>query len=209
MINVLLVGDSIRLGYQSKVAELLGSDVKIYAPAENCRFTKFALWGMFAWMEEWGNPRIDAVHWNTGIWDLHRCTADGELFSSVDEYVRDNIRLARQMASYSDKLIWANIIPGGRGLDKMAGINALINTEPGMKKINLTDYQDKWNADVVRYNKAAEKALSEMGVHINDLYSLMAADTDRFISDDGIHPTGDGYDVLARKVADEISALIY
>lgn len=47
MKNVLLIGDSIRLGYQGRVAELLGDDVKVYSPDENCRYTKFTLWGMF------------------------------------------------------------------------------------------------------------------------------------------------------------------
>ena len=62
MKNVLLIGDSIRLGYQQQVAELLEDDIHIYAPEENCRFTKYCLWGMHAWMEAWGNPHIDLVH---------------------------------------------------------------------------------------------------------------------------------------------------
>ena len=65
MKNVLLVGDSIRLGYQGRVAELLGDDVKVYAPDENCRYTKFTLWGMFSWMSDWGYPKMDVIHWNT------------------------------------------------------------------------------------------------------------------------------------------------
>lgn len=105
MKNVMLVGDSIRLGYEGRVRELLGSDVTVFSPGENCRFTKFTLWGMFSWMEEWGNPHIDVIHWNTGIWDLHRCTADGENFTLLDEFVDVNRRLAIQMESYSENLI--------------------------------------------------------------------------------------------------------
>ena len=109
MKNVLLIGDSIRLGYQNRVAEILGDDVRIYAPEENCRYTKYALWGMYSWMEQWGHPEMDVIHWNTGIWDLHRCTADGELFTPLEEYVRYNQRLLRQMQSYCpvERLIWA------------------------------------------------------------------------------------------------------
>ena len=119
MKNVMLIGDSIRLGYEGRVRELLGSDVTVFSPGENCRFTKFTLWGMFSWMEEWGNPHIDVIHWNTGIWDLHRCTADGENFTLLDEFVDTNRRLAIQMESYSENLIWATITPGGRGADKL------------------------------------------------------------------------------------------
>ena len=49
MKNVLLVGDSIRLMYQARTAELLGDGVRVFAPDENCRFTKYALWGMYSW----------------------------------------------------------------------------------------------------------------------------------------------------------------
>lgn len=58
MKNVLLVGDSIRLGYQGRVKELLGDDVQIFSPGENCRYTKFTLWGMFSWNAGMGNPHI-------------------------------------------------------------------------------------------------------------------------------------------------------
>ncbi len=62
MKTVVLIGDSLRLCYQSRVAELLGGDVKIYAPDENCRFTKYALWGMKLWMAGWGDPKPDVIH---------------------------------------------------------------------------------------------------------------------------------------------------
>lgn len=48
MKNVLLIGDSIRMMYQSRVAQLLGYGVRVYAPDENCRYTKYALWGMYS-----------------------------------------------------------------------------------------------------------------------------------------------------------------
>ena len=44
------------------------------------------------------------------------------------------------------------------------------------------------------------------GIRVNDLYSELAGDTDRYISGDGIHPTGEGYERLANAVAREIKA---
>lgn len=208
MKNVMLVGDSIRLGYEGRVRELLGSDVTVFSPGENCRFTKFTLWGMFSWMEEWGNPHIDVIHWNTGIWDLHRCTADGENFTLLDEFVDVNRRLAIQMESYSENLIWATITPGGQGLDRHEPINSLINSVPDAKKVYLTDCEKPWNEDVVRYNEAAAKLMRSRGIRVNDLYSEIAGDTDRYISGDGIHPTEEGYERLANAVAREIKAFL-
>ena len=209
MKNVLLIGDSIRLGYQSRVEKLLGCNVKVYAPEENCRFTKYALWGMFSWMEGFGSPKIDAAHWNTGIWDIHRCTADGELFTPVEEYAYYQKRMAIQMKSYTENVIFANMTPGGKGLDvEEAKINALINTDPDFAKVHLTAPMDEWNADIRRYNAAAEKVMAEMGVPVNDFYSAIIADTEKYVSSDGVHMTDEGYDLLAKMTADRILEML-
>lgn len=206
MKNVVLIGDSIRLCYQSRVAGLLGDGVKIYAPAENCRYTKYALWGMRMWMSEWGDPVPDVIHWNTGIWDLHRCTADGGVFTPLPEYLEHNRRLAVQMESYCKNLIWATTIPGGRQLDEQKKTNYVM-TAAG-PQLFLCDAQDKWNADIRKYNKACSEMLSARGIIINDLYSVIDADKDGYLSYDGIHPGADGVEALAQKVAKEIKKLL-
>lgn len=209
MKHVLLIGDSIRLGYQARVQELLGDKVQIHAPAENCRYTKFALWGMFSWMEgELGNPHLDAAHWGTGCWDLHRVTADGLIFTPVEEYALYQRRMVIQMRSYTPNICFANILPGGAGLDESAKINALINTDAEFPKMLITAPRDEWNADVVRYNAAAEAVMKEMGVPVNDMYTAINADVEKYISDDGIHPTPEGYDLLAHMVVDRILEMI-
>ena len=60
----------------------------------------------------------------------------------------------------------------------------------------------------MRYNKANSEQLAARGIEINDLCSLMLQDTDRYISDDGIHPTEEGYELLARQVAEQIRKLL-
>ena len=48
MKKVALLGDSIRLiGYGTKVPELLGKEYEVFQPAENCRFVKYTLRGVF------------------------------------------------------------------------------------------------------------------------------------------------------------------
>lgn len=208
MKNVLLIGDSIRLCYQARVAELLGADVRVYAPEENCRYTKYALWGMYTYMEAWEHPKFDVIHWNTGIWDLHRCTADGEVFTPLDEYLAVNRRLAIQMESYCDKLIWATCTPGNRQLDKQKAINSLINTDSAFTKVFLCDTMEKWNSDIIRYNKANAEQLSRRGIKINDLCSLILEDPDRYICEDGVHPSAEGCELLAQQVAREINEML-
>ncbi|MBQ1847725.1 MAG: SGNH/GDSL hydrolase family protein [Clostridia bacterium] len=206
MKTVVLIGDSIRLCYQQRVAELLGDGVKVLAPEENCRFTKYALWGMFNWMECWGSPEPDVIHWNTGIWDLHRCTADGEVFTPLPEYLEQNRRLAEQMESYCKNLIWATITPGGKQLDGQKKTNYVMNqTAP---KVFLCDDQKTWNGDVKRYNGACAGMLEKRGIKINDLYSLVISDTDKYICEDGIHPSAAGIEAMAEQTADMIKTML-
>ena len=57
------------------------------------------------------------------------------------------------------------------------------------------------NSDIERYNALAVEELSKKGVIINDLYSLVAADIDRYISSDEIHLSEEGRELCARQVA--------
>ncbi len=208
MKNVILIGDSIRLGYDAYVRELLGEHVAVYSPADNCRWTKYTLWNMPLWMNGWEWPKVDVIHWNTGIWDLHRHMADGEPFTPLYQYLDDNRRLAIQMASYCDRLIWANIIPGGKALDENKPFCPLINTNPNSQEIRLCVPQEQWNRDVRRYNEATAQMLRMRDVQVNDLYTVLAADTEKYISSDGIHPTEEGYRALAAVVAEKILAAL-
>ena len=208
MKNVLLIGDSIRLGYQEKVRELLGPDVTVYAPQENCGFAKRALWGMFAYMGQFGMPHIDVAQFNAGIWDLHRCTRDGERFTDIDEYARTIRRLGREIQYYSDKVIFANTTPCGKAFDKRVSINALINTNERFWETFLGAPVAVWNADVEAYNKRAEAEMADLGITVNDFYSHVLENTDKYIGPDGCHPTADGYDLLAHLTADKIKAML-
>lgn len=83
--KVTLLGDSIReIGYGAKVAQLLAPDFEVYQPAENCRFSKFTLWGI---TNDWKPDMIgsEVVHWNNGLWDSYDCGYGP--FCTIDEYL--------------------------------------------------------------------------------------------------------------------------
>ncbi len=202
MKNVVLLGDSIRMGYEARVRELLGDGFNVYSPDENCRYTKYTLWGIFHWMQSWGSPDVDIVHWNTGIWDLHRCSYKRDVFVPLHEYIETNRRLADELAHYAKKLIWATTIPGGRTLDQQIPVDYLL--QGNERNAFLCDRTDPWNADVRLYNRTNTAMLLERGVAIDDLYAAVDGRTDELISGDGIHPNAAGYEVLAQKVADSI-----
>lgn len=207
MKTVLLIGDSIREFYQNRVTELLDGEARVLTPPENARFTKYTLWSMWAWMEGWGAPKVDLIHWNNGIWDLHRATADEQPFTPLEEYVRENERLYTQMRSYTDRLIWATTIPGGPALDDNFAHAPLVHGEmPPRVRRTLALPQEMWNEEVRRYNDAARRVYESHGVVIDDLYAALSSDPAAYISEDGIHPSPAGTERLAQQVAGIIRA---
>lgn len=204
MKTVLLIGDSIRESYQEGVKKLLDGEVVVLAPGENCRYTKYALWGMHAWMEALGNPNVDIIHWNTGIWDHHRVTADGLPFTSLEEYAFYTERLYTQMNSYTHNLIWATTTPANSHLKLRKDWSPAV-CDPANGPFTF----ERWNQEVELYNKTACEILSAKGnVLINDLYSLVLPRLDDYICDDGVHPTPEGAEALAAQVAEHIRRLL-
>ena len=70
MKKILLIGDSIRMGYDKYVKEALKDSAEVYYPEENCRFAEYVLRYAHEWKKKLGCPDDpDLVHWNAGLWD--------------------------------------------------------------------------------------------------------------------------------------------
>ena len=175
MVKVTLLGDSIRMiGYGPKVPELLGDNFEVFQPAENCKFAKFTLRGLFDWAPKMAGSRI--VHWNNGLWDLCNLFGDG-LFSSETEYVQNMLRIADLLLKRYDKVIFATTTP--------------VSSE--------NPYNS--NVDIERYNALIVPLLEEKGVIINDLHKLVSSDIDRYICEDHIHLSQEGIRVCSEQVS--------
>ena len=179
MTKVTLLGDSIRqVGYGTKVPELLGESYTVFQPEENCRFSKYTLRGvLIEWREDIAGS--DIIHWNNGLWDI--CVLDGEPFTSEEEYVSNMVRIAKHLKQLGKVVIFATITPV------------------------TSDNPDCKNEIIQRYNKALVPILKDMGIFINDLFSLVYPNVDTFIrKDDKIHLTEAGIDACAKQVVDMI-----
>ena len=60
MKKVLLLGDSIRMGYQYQLKELLKDECKVIFSDDNGRFASYTLWQANQMFKEYG--RFDLVH---------------------------------------------------------------------------------------------------------------------------------------------------
>ena len=65
--RVLLLGDSISVGYTLPVRELLNGKANIHRPPDNCSATRHGLDGIDRWL---GDGSWDVIHFNWGLHDL-------------------------------------------------------------------------------------------------------------------------------------------
>ena len=179
--KVTLIVDSIRQQYEPRVRELLGDEYEVFAPAENCRYVKHSLRGMWDWKADMRGSRV--VHWNNGLWDICDILDDGKMFTSLDEYIDNMLRLADVLLKRYDVVIFATTTP-------------VTETNPHNK-----------TSEIKKYTDAVVPELIKRGVIINDLFSIIAEDIDRYISDDNIHLSEEGIELAARAVADSITAV--
>lgn len=161
MKKVLLLGDSIRLGYQPLVQEGLKDLAEVVGPEENCRFSKYTLWGVNLWLKEFGRP--DIVHWNTGLWDLHHEAPMVEALSSLEEYIENLRRIVNELQRTGAKIIFATTTP--------VAVDAI----------------GRSNAEIDLYNEAAEALMETKGIEINDLNDLVKQDLGGNICEDRLH----------------------
>ena len=98
MKKIVLLGDSIRMGYDKYVKEALEHSAQVFYPAENCRFAEHVLRFVHEWKAkgEWGDD-VDLVHWNAGLWDVLELFGDqpltslsyyGEAIARIDKRLR-------------------------------------------------------------------------------------------------------------------------
>lgn len=195
MNNVILIGDSIRMGYQPFVAQRLAGQAEVWGPEENSSHSTNVLVHLHVWVL---HRRIDAettVHVNAGLHDL-KTIVYGERESVVPvEHYRRNVRqiLETTRRLTPAKVIWALTTPVHDARSHAAHSRG-------------RDF-DRHNADVQLYNQAASEVCRELGVPVNDLYSkVMAAGLEQVQSNDGVHYTPEGYQMLADAVVAALRA---
>ena len=86
MKTIILIGDSIRQGYD-RYTRLAFEDVaKVHYPTDNCQFAAYILRHLSNWKNDFEcGEDVDCVHWNAGLWDSIYFP-DGEIHTPVEIY---------------------------------------------------------------------------------------------------------------------------
>jgi len=196
--NVLLLGDSISIGYTLEVRKLLAGKANVFRPAgangkgvANCGDTGAGLRMLERWLD---NKKWDVIHFNWGLHDMKRVTkdnrgkisnnpADPEL-NPVEQYAQNLETLVQKLKATGARLIFATTTP----------------VVPGT--INPLRMQDAPG----QYNAAALKIMAANNVKVNDLYTLVLPEVAKLQLPKNVHFTPEGSRVLARRVAEAVEA---
>ena len=182
MDSVTLIGDSIRMGYQQAVAEELEGKAVVWCPQENGGTSSNVL----AHLDEWvisRPPRV--VHINAGLHDIKKEFNSRNSAVPRDRYRANIQKIFHRIENETEAIvIWCATTP-----------------------VNETRHHaikgfDRFESDVLAYNRVAAEEANRRGIRINYLYEVvMGAGRDELLDGDGVHFTPEGYRLLGSNVA--------
>jgi lysophospholipase L1-like esterase len=179
--RVLLIGDSISIGYTLQVRALLKGKANVHRIPVNGGATEVGLANMKKWL---GDGKWDVIHFNFGLHDA-KFASETTQRASREQYAENLRKLVAQMKVTGAELIFATTTP-----------------VPKDGNISPTRRFDS----IPERNEVAKKVMAENGVAIDDLYSVVLPVQSEIGRSNDVHFQPAGYELLAKQVAASIAA---
>lgn len=188
--RILLLGDSISIGYTLPVRRALKGFANVHRPAANCGSTANGLEQLESWL---GEGKWDAIHLNFG---LHDCVRNGAgQVVPLDAYQSNLEAIFTRLAKTGARLAWASTTP-------VAG-NVLC---PDLSSDGQPlAYRE---SDVEQYNAAAAAVAKAFSAEIDPLDQCIWPRLQELQVPNDVHFTRAGYAELGRQVAGFLRGLL-
>jgi acyl-CoA thioesterase-1 len=178
--RVLLIGDSISIGYTLDTRRLLAGKANVHRIPDNGAATVHGLEKLDGWL---GDSRWHVIHFN---WCLHDVKlVDGKHQVALQDYEQNLRELVLRLKATGAKLTWASTTP--------------VPPVP-VEKLE----PPRRTADVPAYNAVARRVMEDNGVPIDDLYAFALSRLGRIQRPANVHFTEEGSAELAAEVAASI-----
>lgn len=186
--RVLLIGDSISIGYTLAVRENLNGKANLLRIPTNAGHTGMGLQNLSKWIDP-KKGQWDVIHFNWGLWDLcyrnpesktqgRRDKVNGTLTHTPEQYAENLEMIVQKLKKTGATLIFATTTPVPEG-------------EAGRKV-----------GDDLIYNQAAIEVMKRHCIAVNDLHGVMAPVLETHIVAKGdVHFKPEGSKLLAKQVA--------
>lgn len=176
--RVLIIGDSISIGYTLPLRAALAGTANVHRPPTNCAHT----WKGLESLEQWlGEGKWDLIHFNWGLHDLKYVDEGGKLalppkgkqVSTVGEYSANLEELVQRLKQTGATLIWRPTTPVPEGA------------------------QGRVPADLANYNAAAREVIDRHGIEVDDMNAFIRDHNIPQVRPDNVHFSKDSSALLA------------
>ena len=185
--HVLVIGDSISIGYTLPTRALLKGKVNLHRIRTNGGPTTKGVTEIEKWL---GKRKWDLIHFNWGLHDLKYMGKDGTnlvpkekggiVQVPLSEYEKNLEKLVIRMKKSATQLVWRNTTP----------------IPPGSRA--------RYVGDSVKYNQAAARVMKKHGVPTLDLYTPSKKNMKDWMKKADVHYFAHGSQELAERVAGDI-----
>lgn len=155
MKNILLIGDSIRMGYDQSVKKTLAGKANVFSPAENCRFACYVLRYLHEYKALAEGP-VHIVHWNAGLWDCLRLFEE-EPHTPIAVYAYYIERICQRIHK---------LFPEAK---------VIFATSTSVLSEKMDKDFKRYNEEIQKYNRTAVEIVQQYGFAVNDLYAISAS----------------------------------
>ncbi|MDO5968945.1 SGNH/GDSL hydrolase family protein [Flavivirga aquimarina] len=184
--KVLIIGDSISLGYTPFVKEGLANESDVFHNPGNAQHTGTGLKKIDEWI---GDETWDIVQFNWGLWDLCYRHPDSKVQGNRD---KENGKITYTIDEYASNL---------------DSIVTILKTKTDAKLIFVTtsyvpeNEAGRFKKDAIRYNNVAKKVMKKQSVIVNDIYEASIPIHQKFgRGSDNVHYSKQGYKKLGEIV---------
>lgn len=189
--NVLLIGDSISIGYMVPAREKLAGVANVFRPNTNCGPSTRGLESLEAWL---GDRKWDVIHFNFGLHDLKYLGPNNENLADpnaktshqqvpIDEYAANLKKIAKRLKKTGAVVIWRETTPVPEGA------------------------KGRVVGDSARYNQAAAKVMAEVGgIEIDPMFGYAKEHAEQLPAN--VHYSKEGSAKLADQVARTVKAAL-
>ena len=181
--RVLLIGDSISIGYTLPVREMLAGIANVHRPPTNCGPTTVGLEQLDDWL---GDGKWDVIHFNFGLHDLKYINDKGDrvnpkqghLQVPPDDYAENLTTIIERLKRTGARLIWRTTTPVPNGA---------FGRKPGMSA--------EYNAIAAN---VVQRTLGD-GAVVDDQYAFALPRLDQIQRPADVHFTPEGSRLLAKQ----------
>lgn len=177
--RVLIIGDSISMGYTLPVRKNLEGKANILRIPENGGPTSRGVDKIGKWL---GDKKWNLIIFNFGLHDL-RIMDDGKHQVDVVDYEKNLTLIGQNLLKTGAKVIFVNTTPVPKA---------------NMKVVRL-------DTDVSIYNARASKVMKELKIPVIDLNAAVTPKIKNFQKPNDVHYLPEGYQFLGQVISDEIA----